>query len=116
MPTLARELREVGFATALVVGAGVRPTAMYVSRIANPTYFVYNTTKLTKAVMGTSKLIHAGSEPGYGESRVSQMGRKSSRSRDLNVENRDQLFEISRRAGVVLRYPNGSISQLAVLC
>ncbi len=47
---------------------------------------VYNTTKSAKAMMGTSKLIHAGSEPGYGESRVSQMGRKSSRSRELKSQ------------------------------
>jgi hypothetical protein len=53
--------------------------------------------------MGTSKPVHAGSEPGSGENRVSQMGRKSSRSRDLNFEIRDQLFETSKKAGVVIR-------------
>jgi hypothetical protein len=35
---------------------------------------VYNTAKSAKAMMGTSKPLHAGSEPGRGESRVSQTG------------------------------------------
>jgi hypothetical protein len=43
--------------------------------LAQPERSVYNTRNtLTKAMMGTSKPVHAGSEPGRGESRVSQMG------------------------------------------
>jgi len=38
--------------------------------------------RIATAMMGTSKPVHAGSEPGLGVSRVSQMGRKSSRSRE----------------------------------
>ena len=43
--------------------------------LAQPERSVYNTRNYyPKAMMGTSKPVHAGSEPGHGESRVSQMG------------------------------------------
>ena len=42
--------------------------------LAHHKIYGYNTAKFVKAMMGTSKPVYAGSEPGCGESRVSQMG------------------------------------------
>ena len=57
--------------------------------------------------MGTSKPVHAGSEPGLSESRVSQTGRKSSRSRNPKAK-------ASKNAGIIHRYQGYGYKPLAV--